>query len=118
MNNPPPTIDVDFVPRMLGVSADDQRPQHVYICRNKDGVLLYVGVSLNAMERMAQHSHCSPWFKHVTHIEIERHPNRRVALDREKQLIQTLFPAYNTQHVDHVAAILYWFRQLTDEQKL
>lgn len=116
-----PELQFEVLPRMsfgFGLRADDPRPHHVYICRHKNGSPLYVGISLNAMERMAHHSHRSRWFKWVTHIEIERRPNRMAALEREKHLIQTLFPTYNTQHVDRVATVLHYFRQVPEDQQL
>jgi hypothetical protein len=40
---------------------------------DKDGNLLYVGVSLNAIERTISHRDKSPWYQDIARIEIEWH---------------------------------------------
>lgn len=59
------------------------------------GALLYVGISLNAVSRLAQHRMTSAWFDQIARIEIEWHPTRTVACNAERLAIQTENPLHN-----------------------
>ena len=63
-----------------------------------NGELLYVGISLNAVSRLAQHRQTSPWFDEIARIEIEWHPTREDACDAEITAIHTEHPRYNVIH--------------------
>ena len=62
------------------------------------GALLYVGISLNAVARLAQHRIGSPWFESITRIELEWHPTRRGAMAAEVEAIRAERPAHNVIH--------------------
>jgi hypothetical protein len=59
------------------------------------GRLLYVGISLNAFHRLAQHKQHSHWFSRVAHVEIERFPTRMAALLAERAAIRDEKPLHN-----------------------
>lgn len=65
---------------------------------NKDGALLYVGISLSALQRLSQHGNGSEWFDHIAHVTIENFPNRIAAERAEKKAIQTERPTHNIAH--------------------
>jgi predicted GIY-YIG superfamily endonuclease len=50
----------------------------------KSGRLLYVGVSLNAPARLAQHREHSHWFAEIERVEFEWYPSRSAALIAER----------------------------------
>lgn len=60
------------------------------------GVLLYVGVSLNALNRLSQHKE-SHWFHDIASVKIEGLPSREDALAAETKAIQAENPLYNIQ---------------------
>ena len=60
--------------------------------------LLYVGVSLNAAARLAQHRDAAPWFDAITDVKIETYPTREDALAAERRAIAEENPACNIQH--------------------
>ena len=62
-----------------------------------EGKLLYVGISLSAVIRLAAHKHSSEWFDRIAMVKIERFQNRRAALVAERAAILTEDPEYNTQ---------------------
>lgn len=66
---------------------------------DKDGRLLYVGVSINARKRHMQHKWMSFWADQVATITIEKHPDRESALAAERLAIMAEGPTYN----DHYA---------------
>jgi excisionase family DNA binding protein len=72
---------------------------HLYRHFDSDGALLYVGVSLNAVARLAGHETFSHWFDRIARVEIEHFPNREAALSAEKEAITTESPKCNLKHV-------------------
>ncbi len=62
---------------------------------DKDGALLYVGVSFNPFVRSQGHSNGSVWFERISRIEIEQFETRDAALDAEFNAIQKERPLYN-----------------------
>ncbi len=70
-------------------------PTKLYRHFDKDGALLYVGISTNVVVRLSQHSKYSHWFDEITNITIESYPTRDDALDAETKAIQTENPKYN-----------------------
>jgi len=83
--------------------------------------LLYVGVSLHAIQRMAQHRQEKPWYEEVTRVDIEYYPSRAEAERAERFAIQQERPQHNIQHaivdgepVEHftyddlVKKLFYW----------
>lgn len=62
---------------------------------DKDGNLLYVGVSLNAIERTIAHRDKSHWYNDIARIEIEWHHSRSAAYYQEKLVIKREHPKHN-----------------------
>lgn len=60
-----------------------------------DGVLLYVGISLSAIDRLKQHRDLSDWFLEISNIQIESFENRNDALIAERNAVQKENPKYN-----------------------
>ena len=67
----------------------------LYRWYNKDGVLLYVGISFSALARAAQHKRNSQWFDDASYMTIEKCKNRQSALDREAEAIKLENPIWN-----------------------
>jgi excinuclease UvrABC nuclease subunit len=63
------------------------------------GRLLYVGISLSAVQRLAQHRLTAHWFERIARIEIEWRDSREEALIAEIQAIARERPECNTAHV-------------------
>lgn len=64
---------------------------------NGEGLLLYVGISLSAINRFIQHKQISGWANQVTKIEIEVFDTREDALKAETLAINNENPVYNIQ---------------------
>lgn len=77
--------------------------------------LLYVGISISAMARLAQHKEASPWFEEITKVTIEHFATRQEAITAEREAIAKEHPKYNVQHkqIDEKS-----FRQQFDEARL
>jgi hypothetical protein len=54
-------------------------PTALYRHYNKDGTLLYVGISLSAVGRLGQHKRNAEWFWSIRRIEVEYFPSRGAA---------------------------------------
>ena len=63
-----------------------------------DSRLLYVGISLSPIYRLAQHCDGSQWFEQIAAVKVEWFDTREAALDAEKKAIQSEQPEYNIVH--------------------
>lgn len=70
---------------------------------NADGELLYVGISLNHLIRLYQHSNASPWFDEISNISVEHFPSREEAVQAELTAIKKEKPKHNKAHSDRSA---------------
>lgn len=76
---------------------------HVYVAHGPQGTILYVGRSDNVLGRLAHHlsdAHGSndtktKWMRYATHVDVYRTPDRQVAIDMERELIDQLQPLAN-----------------------
>lgn len=73
--------------------------QNLYRHFGNQGELLYVGVSLNTLGRLAQHKCTAIWFKEIKKVEIEQFENREDALKAEQCAILKEHPIYNIRGV-------------------
>jgi excinuclease UvrABC nuclease subunit len=65
-----------------------------------EGVLLYVGVSLSVIHRLAGHRSRSRWFRQIARITVEWFANRGEALEAERLAIREEKPLYNIMGVE------------------
>ncbi len=72
-----------------------QRKCELYRHFDKDGRLLYVGISYCTPERLAGHRGASDWFDEIVRIEIERYPSRAEAHKAEIEAIKNEKPIHN-----------------------
>ena len=70
-------------------------PTALYRAYDTDGVLLYVGVSLNTRKRFKDHKHDSAWWPEVAKTTEEWYPVRDDAQRAEIDAILTENPKYN-----------------------
>jgi hypothetical protein len=62
---------------------------------DRAGKLLYVGVSLSAVSRLAEHLNGSGWAQQIARVDIETFESRTEALRAERLAIIKEAPAYN-----------------------
>ena len=72
--------------------------QNLYRHFDKDGELLYIGISISALLRLSQHKNESHWFDHIVRVDIERFDSRISVLGAEKEAIKNEKPKYNSKH--------------------
>jgi hypothetical protein len=70
----------------------------LYRYYDSGGKLLYVGISVSAAGRMAQHYETAPWFENLASVKVEKYSNREAALLAEKNAIVTEKPMFNKIH--------------------
>lgn len=75
----------------------DRQFNQLYRHYDENGTLLYVGVSLSAINRLAQHRSSAIWYDQIAKIEIETYPDRKSVLRAEKDAIQKEHPLFNIQ---------------------
>lgn len=67
----------------------------LYRLYDKDGALLYVGVSLSVFRRLSEHAQGKEWWSQVRRIMLEPHASREAALAAEILAIRDEGPIYN-----------------------
>jgi len=75
--------------------TDENSSCSLYRHFDKDGKLLYVGVSLNVVNRLAQHKNASKWYSEIAKIDIEQFATREAALEAEKNAVIKENPIHN-----------------------
>lgn len=70
-------------------------PHFVYELRNSDGVLLYVGITLNLGKRMSDHARAKQWWEHVADVRATLYPSREAA--QQVELVAKDDPAFNVE---------------------
>lgn len=65
--------------------------------------LLYIGISVSAAERLAQHRGSASWWPEVRTIRLERYLDRAAARQAELIAIRTERPVYNIEGSAHPA---------------
>lgn len=68
---------------------------YLYRYFDEQNQLLYVGISLSAINRLAQHKRVADWASLVRRVSIESFESRAAALVAEKKAIRTENPLYN-----------------------
>jgi hypothetical protein len=62
------------------------------------GVLLYVGISLSPINRLAAHMDSSSWANRIARVDVEWHDTRELAIEAERVAIANESPKHNVQH--------------------
>lgn len=64
-----------------------------------NGELLYVGISLSAINRLIGHKTAATWFPTIAKVEIEKFEDRQSAVKAEIKAIKEEQPLFNRQHI-------------------
>ena len=80
------------------VDVSDVAPTTVYKFYGEDDELLYIGITGTGLRRIGQHRRNAEFWSKSTRIELEHFDTRTDALDRERELIRSLKPPFNTIH--------------------
>ena len=65
---------------------------------NANGKLLYVGISLSALQRLSQHADHSDWYNEISRVDMEHFCDRPSAMAAEKKAVTSEGPLYNIHH--------------------
>lgn len=76
----------------------------LYRLHDREGTLLYIGITSNPEVRWEQHESDKPWWPLVADRAVEWLPNRDCALEAEARAIRAEHPLYNFQHNQSRAA--------------
>jgi predicted GIY-YIG superfamily endonuclease len=89
---------------------------YVYICRDEEGTVLYVGCSTNVKDRLCDHRRATDWFADVDDIQVSDRLDRTTALDMETALIRLYLPVGNSRGKPAFDAA--WFARLRQARGL
>lgn len=97
MNDPSPAVTWERLPDELVHPSDrgvGRRGAVVYYCYQSER-LLYIGQTGNVKARLRNHRRDSAWWKHVTHVYVERVADARDLTAREHEQIVAFDPPFN-----------------------
>lgn len=69
----------------------------VYRCFDKNGILLYVGSTINIQTRLERHKHKSLWYRKVETIKLKHFANKQKAYAEEIRACMEESPKLNKQ---------------------
>lgn len=75
----------------------DRVPTSLYKYYDRDGVLLYVGITSRGSARNTEHNKSKSWWQFVERQDVEHHRSRASATQRETSLIRRFAPPFNKQ---------------------
>lgn len=87
------------------VSPAEEVETQLYRAFDSNGVLLYVGISTNCLNRILQHKRTRIWFQRLANLTVEHYPTRELALDAECLAIRIEKPLYNRVTYDGVVRL-------------
>ncbi len=76
----------------------EDKNTELYRHYDKDYILLYIGISLSAVNRLKQHKSTSKWIDRAVYMETQRFETRSDALIAEKAAIRNEEPLFNIVH--------------------
>ncbi|HJV75458.1 MAG TPA: GIY-YIG nuclease family protein [Noviherbaspirillum sp.] len=83
-------------------SGGDRVKTALYRHFDKDGILLYVGISLSALTRLGQHRENAHWFNSISDVKMEFFDSRQEAIAAEKAAIKSERPRHNIIHAEDI----------------
>lgn len=85
--------------------------QYLYRAFDKEGQLLYIGISGQWHHRLHQHEKTSEWMERADYVKIERFPDRESVSNAERLAVVTEKPLYNKVYVEeYESAAAHWHR--------
>jgi excinuclease UvrABC nuclease subunit len=76
-------------------------PYYVYVMKDAQDHILYVGITNSLRTRMRAHYDEKPWIQEVVHISVVPCGSEQYAREKEEELIGELGPVYNIVHNAH-----------------
>lgn len=70
-------------------------PCQLYRHWDAHGALLYVGISLSALNRLGQHKINAHWFAQIARVTVVTFPSKKLARDAERVAIERERPRHN-----------------------
>lgn len=88
----------DWMARDASTYRQQDKAYYLYRHFDKGGILLYVGIALNPVYRLAQHKKDATWFWSIARIEIARFETRELSEAAERAAIKFEKPLFNLRH--------------------
>lgn len=79
-------------------------PHSLYRFFDSAGQLLYIGVSVNPLQRWDDHRLHKPWWTEVSSVTLHHYPTRPDVLQAERAAIRTEKPLHNVVHQEPLSS--------------
>lgn len=76
---------------------------HLYRHFDKRGKLLYVGISLSALQRLGQHRENAHWYSEISKVTIHPFRDQASAENAERRAIKSEKPLHNVLHANQAS---------------
>lgn len=96
-------------------------PTSVYRYYDRDGLLIYVGITSRGARRNYEHNTSKDWWPYVARQEVDHYETRALALRHERSLIIRHRPPFNRQHnpdADATRAVYVAYADATEADAL
>lgn len=96
-------------------------PTSVYRYYDRDGLLIYVGITSRGARRNYEHNASKDWWPYVARQEVDHYETRALALRHERSLILRHCPPFNRQHnpdADAMRAVYVAYAGASEETAL
>lgn len=90
----------------------------VYRFFDRDGVLLYVGLTNHLPGRIREHQESKSWWRHVTRVTVDHYPTRTDAAQAEDCAIRAEHPRYNIKGRPFTLDVVTWEKLVLVEPSL
>lgn len=92
------SVEVDATEGKARRRLNSDTPQDLYRWFDKEGNLLYIGISTNAYGRAKQHKTTAKWWPNAANMTVVSYPSREDVEAAEKDAIRTEKPKFNIRH--------------------
>jgi len=89
---------------------------YLYRHFDKSGNLLYVGISMSVLNRIAQHERSSKWFSNIDHISIQKFESRALAEKAEQIIIKAEKPFHNIVYKNKIKQRISKVKQREEQE--
>ena len=90
----------------------------LYRLYDAEGELLYVGISLSAIQRLSDHMKGKLWAEDIARVDVAWYDSRTDALAAEAKAIRAEWPRHNVQHNKRTPVEEEWFGRVVDARSM
>lgn len=88
----------------------------IYVFRDAEGEIIYVGCTVDLTRRLTEHRCKSPWWDEVAQVDHFDFADEALARERERDAIRAVRPRHNFQHAVNGPPTGSWARRVHESK--